>query len=214
MAEGIESLGSIGQKIINKQNLEYILVQRASDVLFNLKTAQLKGLPRMYARIKIWLTKLRKGYIFDTTSGISMKGTIGLFEKPTVNPPADISSVRHETGHELDKLFNKVIGIDFTKTKGYTEAYLKDLANLPENLKKYRKKIEGVNDYIDYITQGSTKKTATSIGKSESFADFFATLNGGSTAEKFSKGMDELYRKVFPNTVAYVQKLLWFLGKR
>jgi len=39
-------------------------------------------------------------------------------------------------------------------------------------------------------------------------------LNGGSAQEEFSKGMDKLYKQVFPNTVAYVEKLLGLLGKR
>jgi len=138
MAKGIDSLGPVGKKVIKKQNLKYVLAQKTTDAFPELKGLQ----PRGWSK---WLT-------IDGTNALSMNGIIGLFEKPTSNPPANMSSVRHETGHELHRLFNKIIGIDFTDTKGYTEAYLKDITNLSENLKKYGKKVKNVNHYISYIT--------------------------------------------------------------
>lgn len=205
-AGNIQSLDIVGKKIIKpefikQRELRFSLAQKTSDIYPELKGITPRGWP--------------EGRTWDNCGAISRGGEIGLFEKPiALQRQASISSVRHEIGHELNRLFKKVIGIEFKETKGYTEAYMKDIADLPENFRKYGKKVRGADHYINYIVQGSTPQKATEAGKREAFAEIFAMLNGGSKIEEYAKGMDKLYKKVFPNTTAYVEKLLWLLGKR
>jgi len=209
MAQGIESLGIVGKKIINPRTvklkeLKYKLAQKTSDAFPELKKLQPRGWP--------------KDLTWDNNSCIHRGGgkrLIGLFEKPIgIQPQASISSVRHDTSHELDEMFHKICGDNFTDTKGFTRAYLGDIKNSTINIRKYGKKVKNADHYINYLIQGSTFYKATEGGKKETFAEIFAMLNGGSAQEEFSKGMDKLYKQVFPNTVAYVEKLLGLLGKR
>ena len=157
--------------------------------------------------------------------------------KPTHNSSAKADAVRHEVGHQGNKMFLNIINCCFTDTEGFTNAYLEDLKNLPKNFRNLRKKIfkkdyyedkknnkfepKKFKEYInksniwfrkklDFIIQGSNPRKATDGGKDEAFAEIFATLTGGSG----DKEKDQLYKTVFPNTVASVEKLLWLLGKR
>jgi len=202
MAQGIESMGIVGQKTIKGQNLRYKIAQKTSDIFPELKGHHPEGWP--------------EGTTVDNAPGFSAVGFIALFEKPIDQPKPNITLVRHETLHGLDSLFGKIFKGNefFTDTKGFTKAYLKDIKNLPENMKKYGKKVKDADTYINYLIQGSNPQKANTQGKREAFAVIGAKLNGGSDQEKLSKGMDKLIDKVFPNTVAYVEKLLWLLGKR
>ena len=226
-AGDIESLGIVGKKIIKKQNLKFCLAQKTTDAF-----PEFKGqCPRGWTKDSTW----------DDTSALYKcykdgSGVIGLFEKPTKNSAAKVDAVRHEVGHQGNKMFLKIINCCFTDTKNFTNAYLEDLKNLPKNFRNFRKKIykkayyedkknnkfepekfkewvEKSNKWfrkkLDYISQGSTPKQATDGGKDEAFAEIFATLNGGSG----DKEKDQLYKAVFPNTVASVEKLLRLLEK-
>lgn len=201
MSTGIESVdGRVLKQIITGQDLKFNLAQKYTDISPDLKGVTPRGWP--------------KGTTWDNVASGSENGKIILCEKPIDQPLPTVSTIRHEIGHELHKLFKKVTGFDFINTESYTQTYLKDIKNLPENMQKYGNRVEDSQFYMNYVTQGSTPKKAIERGKREAFAEIFAKLNGGSDQETFSKGMDELYQKVFPNTVAYVEKLLYLLGKR
>ena len=204
-AQGIHSMDYIGQKIIKGQETRFALAQKASHIFPDLKGNRCPGWP--------------KGTTWDNLRVIYRDEILGLLEKPVKSKKADVGNVtvediRHEVGHEFHRYFKKVIGIDFTETEGFTKAYLKDIKNLPENMKKYGKKVENADYYLDYIIQGSTPQKADDYAKKEAFAEIYADLNGGGYQEKFSKGMAKLHEKIFPNTYAYVEKLLGLLGKR
>jgi len=203
MAQGVESIdGRILKQIIKGQNLKYKLAQKTSDVYSHLKGVTPRGWP--------------EGKTWDNAGALSYGGKVGLFEKPVDSSRAKPKSntIRHETGHELDKVFRKNIGIRFIETKGFTYAYLKDIKNLPENMKNCKAKPKEIDSAINYQIQGSTPQHATEAGKSEAFAETFAMLNGGSAQEAYVKGMDKFYKKAFPNTIEYVKKLLYLMGKR
>lgn len=141
---------------------------------------------------------------------------ICLFENPQIkNRPNVTNTVRHELGHQTHEMFEKLIGSDLTETKSFTEAYLKDkniLASCDKYdlIRKYFKNNLMALFSYNYYVEGNGARSA----KCETFAEIFAMLNGGSGAEAQHKGFDKLYKKVFPNTVAYVEKLLYLLGKR
>jgi len=201
MASGIESIdGRVLRQILKVQNLKFKLAQKTSDAFPYLKGLQ----PRGWPKDKTW----------DNVGALSQGGKIGLFEKPIGEPTPSINAVRHEAGHELLRSFKKVINVDFDDTKGYTQAYLTDISKLYENMKKYGKKVKYADFCINYVVQGSTPKNPTKGGKNEAFAEIFAMLNGGSNQERDFKGMDKLYKQVFPETTAYVEKLLYLMGKR
>jgi len=198
MAQGLESIdGRILKHVTKDGNFKMKLAQKTTDAFPALKGLPAPGYP--------------KGYTVDSAPAMSMgEGLTGFFEKPINQEKPTPVSIVHEIGHELDNLFKK----RFTGTEGFTEVYLKDIQNLPENMKRYSKKVENADSYINYVIQGSTSHNATARGKGEAFAELFAMLNGGSVQEDYSKGMDKLYKQVFSNTTAYVEKLLYLMGKR
>jgi len=212
MSAGIDSIDErVLKQIVKGQNLEYVLAKRIAGLFPQFKRKHPKG----------W----GKGRTQNNVGAVSAGGIIGLFEAPIIPKTcrkdfsadyirAKVEDVRHETGHELHRMFEKITGVDFTNTKGYTEAYLKDIKNLPKNIKNCKAKQENIDFATDYQIQGSTPEKATEIGKQETFAELFAMLNGGSGAEKYEKGMDKIYKQLFPDTVAYVEKLLYLMGKR
>lgn len=188
--------------------MDFILAQKTSDVFPFLKNRNVPG--------------MLEGRDCDSTSAVALYrnvgdkigAVIGLFEKPVSNTKAKIGEILHEMGHQVSDMFHKSIGVPFTETEGFTEAYLKDIKNLPENMKKYGKRVKGAEYGINLLTLGSTPNQADKDGKAEAFAEIFAMLNKKSISEQYSKGMDKLIRKIFPNTVAYTEKLLYLLGKR
>ena len=208
MAQGIASAGITGQKTIKGQKTRFVLAQKASDICPDLKGRKCPGWP--------------EGTTWDNTPALCYEKTVGFLEKPVGGQKVDIGDVRHEVGHQLDNLFETITtksgrkrpGALFTATKGYTEAYLKDIKNLPENMKKYGEKVKDADFFMDYIIQKSTPKKADDYAKKEAFAEIYADFNGGGYQETASKGMAELHRQVFPNTVAYIEKLLYLMGKR
>ncbi|HBG49884.1 MAG TPA: hypothetical protein DDW90_10375 [Cyanobacteria bacterium UBA9971] len=203
MIQGIKFVDeSVLKQVAKDGNLKMKLAQKATDAFPDLDKSF------VFADGRTW----------DECPSISRgTGLTGYFEKPLGynHPKPSSNHVVHEIGHELDKLFIKIFGDRFVNTKGFTEVYLKDIAKLPENLKKYSKKITAeTSDRLDYLIQGSTPRNITKRGKIEAFAEIFAMLNGGSAQEARLKGIDKLYKKVFPNTTAYIEKLLRLLGKR
>lgn len=210
MAEGIASTGVVGKKIIRGRNLIYILAQKLSNIFPAYKNTEINGFP----------IDTRRAFSYGDPGNLN--GVVCLLGEPAnmypkhpeYQIPALIPDVRHETGHELHKLFGKIIGIDFTETKGYTEAYLKDIEKLAEKVKKYSRKNKDVDYYVNCLVQNSTPNNATKGGKKEAFAVNFAKLNGGSEQEFLCKGMDKILGKLFPNTTTYIEKLLYLLGKR
>jgi len=200
MSEGIESLGTVGEKVIKKEKLKFHLAQKTSGAFPELKYTHPRG----------WST----GKTYDNVPALSSPKGIGLFEKPINQRKAGISDIRHEVGHKLHRMFNKIIGCEFIDTQGFTDVYLKDMQNFSEKLKKYGKKVKDADFYMNYLVQESTRTNATKVGKREAFTEICAKLYGGSVLETYSKGMDKLIDKCFPNTVEYVKKFLWLMGKR
>ncbi len=212
MTEGIELTGKIGEKIRKKQNVEFPLAQIATDAFPHLKDSNVPG--------------YSAGSTYDKSNAVALfakngnefAALIGLFEKPKGNPPADKSAIAHELiGHQLDCMFYNLIGCRFTQTKGFTENYLKDIRKIPTTMKKHKKRIEKIKDvkyYLNFYIQGSTETRADDIGKAENFAEICAKSIFKSTSETYSKGMDKVIDILFPNTVAYTEKLLFLLGKK
>lgn len=215
MSDGIHSIDErVLKQIIRVQNLKVKLAEKCSDAFPELKGLHPRGWP--------------EGETWDNVCNISMNGRIGLFEHPIDhNQPPSTAKIRHEFGHELHRAFQKVIGVDFINTAGYTQAYLKDITNLPKSIEDLKiKEIpeilrksfstpDGLNTYkdwlkeaIQYQVQGSTPDKATEAGKQETFAEVFALLTG-----KY-ENLFKPYEVLFPNTITYVEKLLYLMGKR
>lgn len=201
VAKGIRSVGRSGLYAIKTQKLIYALAQKTSDVF-----PELKGVtPRGYPNYMTW----------DDVGAVSAGGIVGCFSKPKVHEISTI--IRHETGHEIDRSFAKTIGIQFTETKGFTDTYLSDLGKLKERLSNEKIKDKDLGFFkmdLEYITQGSTPQEATAGGKQETFAEIYAKLRGGSAFARRLTGGDKMLEQLFPNTVAYVQKLLHLLGDK
>lgn len=193
--DGIKTLGYSGESLIKSKNLSFVLAQKASDAF-----PELKGItPRGWPRNMTW----------DQAGAISANGVIGCFSEPDAYEIS--STIRHEVGHEVDKSFSKSIGKRITDCDSYSEAYLKDLKNLSENLKsqKYIKEKD-----IYYLLQNSTSKKATDGGKRETFAEIYALLHGGGNGPQVIKGFNKMMSVIFPNTINYVKKLISFLGDK
>lgn len=186
--KGIHSIGRSGEFAIKVKNTKYVLAEKAS-VAF----PELKGVtPRGWSKGRTW----------DDSRAVNYNGVIGFFsiDKKRMSP-----YVLHETGHELDFSFNNIIGSNFTKTNGYEDCYVKDLANL-----KSTSAMLGIEEKnLSYMIQGSTSEKASEAGKQEAFANIYAHLRGGSTSP-----VDSMLNELFPNTLAYVKKLLWYLGDK
>lgn len=90
---------------------------------------------------------------------------------------------RHEIGHAV----NAWLG-DYAQTSTFTTAYDNDVANMPADVKETLK-------YFLQTGEG---------GKSETFAEVFASLNGGVSRPKFTTSIP----KYFPETAKVVQKKL------
>lgn len=192
--EGIKSTGNSGKEILKTQNLKIILAKKTSHVFPKLKGVTPRGWPSK----STW----------DDVGGISLKnGLIGCFSSSKDNPE---STIRHEMGHELDYMFEKVISKNFTDLKGYTAAYLEDFKTLKK--KFFNAKIK--YQTFEYLTQNSTRKRASIGGKQETFAEIYAKLRGGSAYQDSIQNFDNLCDNFFPNTIAYVKKLLWLLGDK
>lgn len=128
------------------------------------------------------------------------------------------ASYRHEMGHHADYIGLKLIGMNFSETEGFKKAFLREKKSLIPSSRfaltaKYCKKnMFRALDRCKYVIDGIGSADPT--GKRETFAEIFAMLNGGSSGESLCKGMDKIFKKAFPETVAHVQKLLYLLGKR
>lgn len=203
VAKGIKSVGRSGSYAIKAQNLIYVLAEKTSDVWPAAKHVT----PRGYPDHITW---------DDIPACSTDDDIVGLFSKPTNDGMA--AAVRHETGHILDISFVKIIGERFTNTKGYTDAYLSDLLKLKERLSNEKIKdeyIECFNASLEYFTQGSTPQEATEAGKQETFADIYAKLRGVNPFDRGIEGIvDKIMDRLFPNTISYVQKLLYLLGDK
>jgi len=204
----INSLGILGAKVIKKQQIEFVLAQKATHAFPHLKDAKIPG------------TNDKATY--DDSSAIAMfvkKGKrfasiIGFFEDPKTGIKASNHEVLHELGHQISYMFINIIKMFFSETKGYTKAYLKDIKALPENFKKHGINIKDAEYYVNCLVQESTPKSADKHGKEETFAEIFAYLKRTKPLNPYSKGMDQLIVKLFPNSTEYVKKLLRLLDKK
>lgn len=196
VAEGIKTIGRSGMSLMKDEGLKYILAKKTSDVFPELKGVTPRGWP--------------SNMTWDDAPAVSPTHlrVIGLFSKPKYTDIPNV--VRHEMGHRIDSSFYYKIGEFFTNTKGYQEVYSNDLEGIGKKLDMY----ELSCDDLSYMLQGSTPKKLSGGGKSESFAEIYAMLRGGSMANNNIIGIDEIMPDIFPKTVAYVRKLLWFMGDK
>jgi|GEM_PF-5453756 len=207
--EGIETLGLTGKRIIKRQQLKIAVGQKATDVFPDLKGVKPPG----------WSTGATIDHLpafrtSDNLLGPDSNSIIGFFEKPmSIKSRARSNAVRHEIGHDADNLWSKIIGKKFSQTEGFVEALGKDIKRLPDSLKKYDK-YGKFAPRLEKLLQGSTEDNLTKTGLSETFAEIFAKLNGGSQTEQYLKGFDKFIEKVLPETTAYIDKLLYLTGKR
>ena len=157
---------------------------------------------------------------YTTDSGKKGKATV-FYENADKNHPMPWQSVfRHEGGHHFDQMFDDIAGCNLVDTDSFQKALSEDRKLSSEKghlekLKKLCKKKEFVEilDRYNHYVKESDFKPKERKGQ-ELFAEICAMLNGGSEAEAQCKGFDKFYREAFPNTVEYVKKFLWLLGKR
>lgn len=92
------------------------------------------------------------------------------------------NGIRHESGHGLDGV------LALSESKDFVEAYDRDVSKMSKQDKLY----------LSYMLQSGT------AGKSETFAEVFATIYGGSMEPSFKQAMT----RSFPETTAVVRKLV------
>lgn len=142
-----------------------------------------------------------------------------LFENKEARERPDPSAViRHEFGHHADFMFRKFTGSHFSETSGLAEVITADKKAINGNktmlLRGCCPDMGRAVTVSNYFTEGLSCTGLSAPEREELFADIFAKECGGSAGEELCKGMDTFYEKAFPNTVEYVKKLLWLLGKR
>ena len=97
------------------------------------------------------------------------------------------ATLRHESGHRLDNLLGGSYG-NYSDSQEFKAAYQQDIAKVPAEDRRV----------LDYYLQKSG-------GRSETFAEQFAILNGGGAC---TPQAEFLLAKYFGNTAALIQKKL------
>lgn len=92
------------------------------------------------------------------------------------------NGIRHESGHGLDG------AMSLSNTDDFINAYNRDVSKMSEWDKQY----------LSYMLQSGE------AGRSEAFAEVFATIYGGSTDVAFKQAME----RSFPETITAVRKLV------
>lgn len=146
--------------------------------------------PWFVQSFRIQLRGYPEGATWENNSGYTSGSTVYMSERLRDLASGQMykdggveSTVRHESGHEVDKLLCEISKC--SDSSEFKTAYANDLARIPDSDKPE----------LQYFLQRAG-------GRSETFAEVFAAIVGGGAA---SERESELIAKYFSETRAYVQ---------
>ena len=187
--------------LLAKNKQELVIGKRLSDIEPNLREA-----------------KLPKGASLDQLEGVYSNNRVYLAEQYKIKGQqvhVDVTdapgTLKHEVGHSLNKVLADSPNGRFSESEAFRRAYERDLQ---EHFNKLSRTEQAKLEYLIQADKGNIGQTLDNLlnrvkagseaGRSEAFAELFATIHGGGAL----KSQERDILRAFPNTKRLIEEKL------